>query len=308
MRRVFIAAEKEPLVAAAFGADMRLDGFWKLGAGRESLVGERFFGRVRTVERSLDAAFVEIGLARPGFLPFNRCPRTPVEGEALVVEVTRDAVEGKGVRLTACLGEPTPPPSGASPPRRLAGEPALIRLLRKLGDLEITVDMRRLAEQLANIEPRSRGWRVTHRPRRDWLMSPAEMEAEAASALEARVELAGGGWLLFEACRALTVVDVNSGSSTGSAGERTWLKTDLAAAQEVARQLRLRHIGGIVVIDFINLASPARRHQVTSALRAAVAEDWEPCWVGAMSRLGLVETSRRRAGPSLAEMLGEEAP
>ena len=110
------------------------------------------------------------------------------------------------------------------------------------------VDTRRLAEELAKLDARSTsaGWHVVHRPGREWPMSPVEMEAEVASALESRVELAGGAWLLFEPCRTLTVVDVNSGSSIGSGGERTWFKTNLAAADEVAHQLRLRHIGGIV--------------------------------------------------------------
>ncbi len=308
MRRLFVAAERGPPIVATFGADGRLDGFWKLGGGRDSLIGECFLGRVRSVERSLDAAFIELGLARPGFLPFDRCPHIPVEGEALVVEVTRDAIADKGVRLTACLSEPTAPPAEAKPPLRLAGEPALIRLLRKLGELEITVDTRRLAEELSKREPRPGTWRVLHRPRRDWPISPSEMEAEAEAGLDPRVELASGGWLLFEPCRTLTVVDVNSGSAGGAAGERTWFKTNLAAAGEVARQLRLRHIGGIVVIDFINLKSAAWRHQVADALRKAAAEDWEPCWVSAMSRLGLVEMSRRRAGPNLAEMLEQGKP
>jgi Ribonuclease G/E len=307
MRRLFVAAEREPMLAVSIAADGRLDGFWRLG-GRGSLVGERFIGRVRTVDRSLDAAFVEIGLERPGFLPFDRCPRIPVEGEALAVEVTREAVDGKGARLTACLSEPVVLPRDARPPQRLAAEPALIRLVRKLGTLEITVDTRRLAEELSNFAPRPDSWRVVYRARREWPISPSEMEAEAAGALEPRVELAGGGWILFEHCRTLTVVDVNSGSTGSSGAERTWFKTNLAAAHEVARQLRLRHIGGIVVIDFINLKTRAWRFQVAGALRKAAAEDWEPCWVGEMSRLGLVEMTRRRAGPSLAEMLEQEAP
>jgi len=78
---------------------------------------------------------------------------------------------------------------------------------------------------------------------------------------------------------------------------------DGLAAGEIARQLRLRNIGGIVVVDFIDMKSPDHRREVTDALRAAVKNDWEPCWVGTMSRLGLVEMSRRRSGPPLSDML-----
>src|SRR5262249_19637623 len=105
--------------------------------------------------------------------------------------------------------------------------------------------------------------------------------------------------------------DVNSGALRPGAarGERAWLKIDLEAAAAVARQLRLRHIGGIVVIDFIDLKSPQHRREVSEALRAAAAGDWEPCWVGGMSRLGLAGMTRRRGGPTLAEMLASaEAP
>jgi Rne/Rng family ribonuclease len=155
--------------------------------------------------------------------------------------------------------------------------------------------------------PASRRLRIEHRPQREWSPTMAEIEVEVATALEPRVELPSGGWLLFEPGQTLTVVDVNSGTSQGSAGERLWLKTNLEAAKEIARQLRLRHIGGIVVIDFIDLKNALQRRQVSEAVRHAVAGDWEPCWVGTMSRLGIVEMTRRRSGLTLTEMWGRES-
>jgi ribonuclease G len=306
VRRLFIAAEHGTQSAALLGDDERLEGYWRFGAGRESLVGDRFFGRVTAIDRALDAAFVEIGTDRPGFLPLSHCPTPPVEGDALAVEVTRDPVEEKGARLTARLGGAFALPAGAKPPLRLTRASPLVRLLGRLGgEIEVFVDTRRSAEALGADfagEPRLH---IAHSPQRDWPASLAELEADAAAALESRVELPSGGWLLFEPCRTLTVIDVNSGAARGSGGERTWLKTNLEAAAEVARQLRLRHIGGIVVIDFIDLKSPVRRREVAEALRLAVASDWEPCWTGPMSRLGLIEMTRRRSGPTLAEMLEE---
>ena len=194
---------------------------------------------------------------------------------------------------------------------RLTREGPLRRLLGRLvGDLEIFADTRRAAQEFAAMGatlPAGRLLRIEHRPRRDWSPSLEELETGVAEALEPRVELPSGGWLFFEPGRTLTVIDVNTGTAHATAGERLWLKTDLEAAREIARQLRLRHIGGIVVIDFIDLKSALQRRQVSEALRQGVAGDWEPCWVGAMSRLGLVEMTRRRSGPSLAEMWGKES-
>ncbi len=298
-RRLLIAGERAPLRAALLDSDGALEGFWQFAGGRESVVGARFLGRVTAIDRGLDAAFVNIGLAKPGFLPLSRTPQAPVEGESLVVEATRDPVEDKGARLTARLADPPKLPAGARAPLCLAKADPLVQLLKRLGDVEVETDTRRLAETLAGATKAS----VSHRPQREWSPSLAELMAEAAEALEPRVTLPSGGWLLFEPCRALTVIDVNSGAAQGAEAERSRLKTDLEAARTIARQLRLRHVGGIVVIDFIDLERSEHRRQVVEALRAAVADDWEPCQVDAMSRLCLVEMTRRRGGPTLAEML-----
>ena len=111
----------------------------------------------------------------------------------------------------------------------------------------------------------------------------------------------GGGSLIIEATAALTAIDVNGGG-------RRALEANLAAAPEIARQLRLRRIGGTIVVDFVDLPARSARARVLEALRAALADDPEPVQVFAMSRFGLVEISRRRGGPSLAEMLGRACP
>ncbi len=305
-----MAAERGPLRAVLVDDNDRLQGAWQFAEGRDSMVGDRFFGRVLKIDGGLETAFVDIGLLQPGFLPLASCPTRPVEGQAVTVEVSRDPVAGKGARLTARIGEAIALPAGTRPPQRLTREGPLRRLLGRLGgDLEIFTDTRRGAEEmeaLAETLPVGRRLRIEHRPQRDWSPKMAEIEADVAAALEPRVDLPSGGWLLFEPGRTLTVIDVNSGTALGSAGERLWLKIDLEAARELARQLRLRHIGGIVVIDFIDLKAALQRRQVSEALRQAVAGDWEPCWVGTMSRLGLVEMTRRRTGPTLSEMWTNE--
>jgi ribonuclease G len=310
MRRLFVAAEQAPLRAALVDDNDRLQGAWQFAEGRDSMVGDRFLGRVLKIDSGLETAFVDIGLVQPGFLPLAACPTRPVEGQAVTVEVSRDPVAGKGARLTARIGEAVALPAGTRPPQRLTREGPLRRLLGRLGgDLEIFTDTRRGAEEmeaLAATLPAGRRLRIEHRPQRDWSPKMAEIEVDVAAALEPRVDLPSGGWLLFEPGKTLTVIDVNSGTAQGSAGERLWLKIDLEAAREIARQLRLRHIGGIVVIDFIDLKAALQRRQVSEVLRQAVAGDWEPCWVGTMSRLGLVEMTRRRSGPTLSEMWTNE--
>jgi ribonuclease G len=81
------------------------------------------------------------------------------------------------------------------------------------------------------------------------------------------------------------------------------LRVNLAAVDEIARQIRLRNVGGIAVIDFIDLKDANGRRQIVDRLRAAVARDSAPVWVGAMSRLGLVELTRRRRGPTLVDVV-----
>ena len=124
---------------------------------------------------------------------------------------------------------------------------------------------------------------------------------QLAAALEPVVELAGGGRLIIQTTAALTAIDVDGGG-------RRPLEVDLEAAAEIARQLRLRRLGGTIVVDFIDLAAKSDRARLLATLRAALADDPAPVQVGRMSPLGLVELSRKRSGPSLAEQLGRSCP
>jgi Rne/Rng family ribonuclease len=135
---------------------------------------------------------------------------------------------------------------------------------------------------------------------------PDPFEATGAAeqlegALQSTVSLPGGGSLIIQPTAALTAIDVNGGG-------RQALDANLAAAREIARQLRLRRIGGTVVVDFIDLPTRPARVRLLSALRDAVTDDPAPVQVFWMSRFGLVEISRRRMGPSLAEMLARPCP
>lgn len=153
------------------------------------------------------------------------------------------------------------------------------------------------------------GSRIVMQRQDDWVPSPIELREQVEAALDPHVQLPSGGSVLFEPTATLTAVDVDSGGATGFPGdlgaEQVFLRTNMEAAQVIADQLRLRNIGGIVVVDFIDLKDRTARRRVVDRLRAAVASDPAPCWIGAMSRLGLVEMTRRRRGRTLAALLTE---
>ena len=123
-------------------------------------------------------------------------------------------------------------------------------------------------------------------------------------ALDRKVWLPSGGSLIIERTEALTVIDVNTGKNVGKTNlEETVYRNNLEAAEEVARQLRLRDIGGIIVIDFIDMEIRENRDKVASALRSALARDKTRTQVGDISDLGLVEMTRKRISEGLIESL-----
>lgn len=133
------------------------------------------------------------------------------------------------------------------------------------------------------------------------LMKNIDREIEAA--LSDRVELPSGGHLNIQPTEALTVIDVNSGRFTSSRTQaETVRRTNLEAAQEIPRQLRLRNIGGMVIVDFIDMDSRKDQQQVLEAFQRALEDDRAKPQVGQLSDLGLVELTRRRQGQSLREL------
>ena len=135
------------------------------------------------------------------------------------------------------------------------------------------------------------------------------VEKEIDRALQLKVGLPHGGGLVVDTTEALTTVDVNSGKFTGAGSlEQTVLTTNLEACEEVARQLRLRDIGGIIVIDFIDMDKPAHRKQVMTALRKAFANDRMRTRIMHLTRLGLVEMTRKRTGESLRDRMQVRCP
>jgi ribonuclease G len=135
------------------------------------------------------------------------------------------------------------------------------------------------------------------------------IDEEVAKALGRRVDLKSGGYLIVDQTEALTTIDVNTGGFVGARNfDETIFKTNLEAAQAIARQLRLRNLGGIVIVDFIDMAPPEHNEAVLAEFRKQLARDRVKTMVGGFSQLGLVEMTRKRTRDSLAHMLCESCP
>jgi ribonuclease G len=135
------------------------------------------------------------------------------------------------------------------------------------------------------------------------------IEPEIERLLRRKVWLPSGGYLVVDQAEALTAIDVNTGRFVGSVElAETVLTTNLQAADEVARQLRLRDLGGIIVVDFIDMDNPRHRQQVTKAFEDALHRDRAKIKVHSISPLGLVEMTRKRTGDSLSRLLTEPCP
>jgi ribonuclease G len=147
------------------------------------------------------------------------------------------------------------------------------------------------------------------------LFEASGVEQEIRSTLERRVDLPSGGYLVFDYAEAFTVIDVNTGRFVGSRGksaqgrlEDTIVKNNLEAVKEVVRQLRLRDIGGIIVIDFIDMANPKNRATVEEALRSELERDRTKTYVVEISPLGLVEMTRQNVTDGPREILTSRCP
>jgi ribonuclease G len=147
--------------------------------------------------------------------------------------------------------------------------------------------------------------------KREPLFEKYGIEEAFASTLQRRVDLSSGGYLMIDYAEALTVVDINTGSFTGRGRGRledTITKVNVEAADEVVRQLRLRDIGGIIVIDFIDMARSRNRDQVLKTLRRALDEDKTKTYVVEVSPLGLVEMTRQNVTEGVREILTKRCP
>ena len=189
------------------------------------------------------------------------------------------------------------------------------RIMRDLytDDIErVTVDSREVLEKILYLldiyAPHLKERVYYYAPEQDILLSYG-LEAELERALKRRVWLKSGGYLVFDQTEALTAIDVNTGKYVGTTNlADTVLKTNLEAAKEIARQLRLRNVGGIIIIDFIDMNTKEAQATVLAALQEELSKDKVKGRVLGLTQLGLVEMTRKKARQSLANILMKYCP
>ena len=207
--------------------------------------------------------------------------------------------------------------------------PALIHrdldVVHRLVRDQLTVDVTRLVvdreSELARMRnllqaaaPAFAGRLVLARPAemRQGLFAARGVEQEVERALGRRIGLPSGGYLIIDQTEALVAIDVNTGRYVGDADSanlaETFLTTNLEAAREIARQLRLRELGGIIVADFIDMDSPEHQQRVLQALETACAPDRARPQILGLTQLGLVEMTRKKARQSLRDLLTKPCP
>lgn len=364
-------------------------------AGQSSVVGDIYLGRVEAALKGLDAAFVDIGLERAGFLALpearpagaegggDRIGDYLKEGDAVLVQAVRDPAEDKGAKLTTHINIAgvnlvfRPGQPGVTLSRRItaADRTRLETVTAGLGRAEggfivrtaaaaataetIVTEADKLVERWTEITDRVGLVRAPHAMEtgpdiaclalreigsglsqviaddaallaqaRAYcraeipelldrieahkgdvpLFEVADVEEQIEAALDPVVPLAGGGSLIVSQTPALTAVDVNTGGADAGSREATAFAVNIEAAREAARQMRLRNISGLVVVDFVPLRDDNHKRLVLDVLTDTVRDDPLGPHVVGYTRLGLVEVTRRRHGPSLLEIFGGPWP
>jgi ribonuclease G len=193
--------------------------------------------------------------------------------------------------------------------------PLVMRTMRDLADADvekISIDSRetflKVHKFATKFMPALAG-RISHYTGERPIFDIYGVEDEIQKALERKVQLKSGGYLIVDQTEAMTTVDVNTGAFVGHRNlEETIFKTNLEAAQAIARQLRLRNLGGIIIIDFIDMEDAEHRRQVLRALEKSLERDHAKTHISEVSSLGLVQMTRKRTRESLEHVLCESCP
>ena len=193
--------------------------------------------------------------------------------------------------------------------------PLVVRTLRELIGTEIEkvrIDSResyrRVVDFAEQFTPELCG-RIEHYPGERPIFDLYGVEDELQKALERKAQLKSGGYLIVDQTEAMTTIDVNTGAYVGRRNlEETIFKTNLEAAHAIARQLRLRNLGGIIIIDFIDMHSEEHKRQVLRALEKSLERDHMKTQISEVSALGLVQMTRKRTRESLEHVLCEACP
>lgn len=257
-----------------------------------------FLGRVGLIDKRLDAAFVDLGAGdRPGFLS-GAAALGLGEGDAVRVQVRAEGRGGKGPKLSTDLRLPDVRGSVLEAASCSRAAPALLwrpHALERLLAAYPGVGRIRVDDAAAFAEARALFPHLAESYRQGPLFELYDTEDAFETALSPVVPVGKGGRLVIEPAAALTAVDVDAGAGRPADINR-------AAVDVLARQLRLRGIGGQIVVDFISGGGKGPLYRLAAALKKAVAADPVPTHVFGVTPLGLVEMTRERRGLSLAEM------
>ncbi|MDR2400282.1 MAG: Rne/Rng family ribonuclease [Deferribacteraceae bacterium] len=368
---------------AAILENGKLVEFYREKSRREEVIGNIYKGKVLKVMPGLESAFIDIGLDKAAFLSVSdiradaqadelpRIENLLKEKDELFVQVIRDPVRSKGVKLTAyislvscylvlnpfvpqssvsskirpkgerkrlgaILNEITPPGYGliartnsaglskdvlilsrdelikqwedikkrgetANAPKLLYEEVSIIpRLLREIRQTEleeVITDDAKISQFLPIDFPTDK---VTFYSGDTPIFAHYGIESETEKIFNRKIRLPSGGYIVIDQTEALTVIDVNTGRFTGTVDlENTALETNLEAAREIARILRLRDIGGIIVVDFIDMQDAENRGKVAGEMNLLLEKDRSKASVVDITPLGLMEITRKRSGGSL---------
>ena len=246
--------------------------------GRRARWGELYAARVRKIDRPRRGVFLDLGLRdQQGFLPLGEDGRVRLrkseraaltEGEGVVVSVTREAARGKSPVLE--LME-----AGQSETPQLIGR-------------------HECDEDIQNARPADAATR-------------SKIDAVIDDALSRTAPIPGGGILTIEPTSALVAIDIDAGGRAGSGDpERFALDLNIAAAQEAARQIRLRNLGGIIALDFVTMRAKSHRAQLEAAVKTAFAGDPWSVQLGGLSKFGVFDLARAQLRAPLHEQMRDD--
>lgn len=380
-------------VRAAFVAESVLQEIYVERRQHQGLVGNIYKGKVHRVLPGIQAAFIDIGLERAAFLHVSdlNIKKNDInirdliqQGQEIIVQVYKDSLGSKGVRVTTQLTIPgrylvfVPGLQQIAFSQRITDETERARLSQmltvnaaggyvfrtaatvatqqeltaeseylpitwkdvlarsqkaKVGDLiyvEMPIELRLLRDRVTDSIARIRvdqmtavtkmqdfckqhmpnlTDRIEYHPSTQPIFDIYAIESQLQKALHRKVYLKSGGYLIFDQTEAMTTIDVNTGSFLGYGNqEDTIFKTNVEAINVIVHQVRLRNLGGIIIIDFIDMLDPQHKEQLLQLLVEALAKDTVRTEVSELSSLGLVQLTRKRTRESLERILCVPCP
>jgi Ribonuclease G/E len=295
LARIVVSASPGEIRVAALLGDRLVD--YAIGRpGAPDLVGDLYRGRIVARVPAMAGAFVALGVAE-GFLPDSAGAKGRGVGDAVLVRVVRAAQGGKGPRLGAVSAAEAAGLAASGPPERLRPGPSVVeRMAALFPDAPVEIGDPAL---LATLRPVLGGRAMAVPAGFD---DALETEIDALGTPE--VALAGGGALRIHPVPALTAIDMDAGGASAARGSKlhAQLGLNLGAIPELARQIRLRNLGGAILVDWAGLPI-GKRARLGPALAAALAEDPAGPRLVGFTGLGLAEILRPRVGAPLHEVL-----